>query len=137
MQRLGLVLTLVYIKPFFVQFAFSQALLMLKPIYFSFWLPYENMEQGLSDFSNDVFLVFAHSAMAAWITQNVPDDNTRYQLGWLYSALITILMLYNAWFVISTILKERSQKRFNNRLRKNSIEYKKAILKRQQAKAKI
>jgi hypothetical protein len=67
-QRLGIVLTLVYIKPFFVQFAFIQALLMLKPVYFSFWLPYENMEQGLSDFSNDVFLVFAHSAMAAWIT---------------------------------------------------------------------
>jgi hypothetical protein len=67
----------------------------------------------------------------------VPDDNSRYQLGWLYSALIVILMLYNAGFVVSTILKERSQKRFNGRLRKNSIEFKKALLKRQQAKVKI
>lgn len=123
MQRLLIVLTLVYIEPFFIQFSFCQFFLMLKPTYFGFWLPYENLEQGLSDLSNDIFLVFAHTCMAAWITQNVADDNQRYQLGWLYSGLIVFLMLYNAGFVISTILKERSEKMKKKKLRANSLKY--------------
>ena len=108
-QRVGLVLSLVIVRPFFFQFALTTFWLLMKPLWFVHKMPYLSLEHGLSDFLNDLFLLFTHACMATWLTSNVPDDETRYAFGWKYSVLIATMFTLNALYVIQDLLKSAFQ----------------------------
>jgi hypothetical protein len=104
-QRIGLVATLVFFGPFYFQFALVQCWLIFKPIWFAYRMPYKKLENGLSDFANDICLLFIHLCMASWITNNVADDTQRYQFGWIYAALVVLLFLLNVLFITYSIIR--------------------------------
>lgn len=109
-QRICLVTTLVVVKPFFVQYALLQFWLMAKPLWFAYRMPYELLENGISDFANDILLILVHVCMATWITNHVPDDEERYAFGWRYSILIVTVFAINALFVFRSIMKRTVEK---------------------------
>ena len=109
MQRVGLVVTLVFVRTFFFQFALTTFWLLAKPLWFVYKKPYQSPESGLTDFLNDIFLLFTHACMATWLTTNVADDATRYTFGWIYSALIATNFMVNALFVIHNAINQALQ----------------------------
>jgi hypothetical protein len=108
-QRIALVACLVFIKPFFFQFAITTFCLLAKPVWFCFRQPYLQIEQGFSDFMNDIFLLFTHACMATWLTANVPEDATRYAFGWKYSYLIIACFALNLVVVTHSIIGQITQ----------------------------
>jgi hypothetical protein len=104
-QRVCIVLALVIVEPFSYQFVLLQLILFAKPLLFIVTKPYESLKDGVSDLANDMLLLFTHICMASLITNNVPDDNKRYDFGWAYSSLLIAIFLLNALYVTLNVLQ--------------------------------
>jgi hypothetical protein len=97
LQRLLIVLAVVFVETFCYQFIIIQVCLMLKPLYLCHYRPYLTRLDLISDFSNDLLLVSVH-ILQVILTLYTFDDENRYSFGWSYNYIIVTIFAFN--FVI-------------------------------------
>lgn len=135
LQRVLIILTIVLVESFAVQFILLQVFLMMKPIYLCYFQPYRTGFDILSDFFNDVFLVATH-VFQVTLTLYIYSDEERYDFGWSYNYIIVAIFSFNFFIVgyiqTCSLLQSRRKKYLAKRkqemIKARTVKIKKASL---------
>lgn len=98
-QRVCIVVALVFIDPYALQFIVVQHLILAKLVYLASVKPYLTLGDSLPDLANEILLLIIHLSQV-WISPLITNDSDRYEAGKVFGYLLVAIFVFNIGLVV-------------------------------------